>query len=303
MTDNGSRMDRYTKVEKGVTHGEGAYGVVYKGKDRITGDFVAMKKIRLELEDEGMPSTALREISLLKELQHPNIVELKDVLQNDGRLYLIFEFLDKDLKRFLDSNEGPLDRMLIKSYTYQMLRGLQFCHARGCMHRDLKPQNLLVTKDGRLKIADFGLARAFCPPIRPLTHEVVTLWYRPPEILLGSQTYAPPMDMWAIGTILVEMQTKKPMFPGDCEIDELFKIFRVLGTPNESVWAGVASLRDYQSIFPAWPRLDLAQFAKGLEETGLDLLDQTLKYAPNQRISAKQALEHAYFDDLDKDVI
>merc|ERR1712159_585793 len=203
----GATMDRYTKVEKGQTHGEGAYGVVYKGKDRITGDFVAMKKIRLELEDEGMPSTALREISLLKELQHPNIVALKDVLQNDGRLYLIFEFLDKDLKRFLDSNEGPLDRMLIKSYTYQMLRGLNFCHARGVMHRDLKPQNLLVTKDGRLKIADFGLARAFCPPIRPLTHEVFTLWYRPPEILLGSQTYAPPMDMWAIGTILVEMQT------------------------------------------------------------------------------------------------
>ena len=149
----------------------------------------------------------------------------------------------------------------------------------------------------------FGLARAFCPPIRPLTHEVVTLWYRPPEILLGSQTYAPPMDMWAIGTILVEMQTKKPMFPGDCEIDELFKIFRVLGTPNESVWAGVASLRDYQSIFPSWPRLELSKFAAGLEDSGLDLLDKCLKYAPNQRISAKQALDHAYFDDLDKDVI
>ena len=101
----------------------------------------------------------------------------------------------------------------------------------------------------------------------------------------------------------VEMQTKKPMFPGDCEIDELFKIFRVLGTPNESVWAGVASLRDYQSIFPSWPRLELSKFAAGLEDSGLDLLDKCLKYAPNQRISAKQALDHAYFDDLDKDVI
>lgn len=296
-------MERYSKVEKGQSHGEGAYGVVYKGKDRVTGDFVAMKKIRLELEDEGMPSTALREISLLKELTHPNIVTLRDVLQNDGRLYLIFEFLDKDLKRFLDSNEGPLDSMLVKSYTLQILRGLTFCHQRGVMHRDLKPQNLLVSKDGVLKIADFGLARAFCPPIRPLTHEVVTLWYRPPEILLGSQTYAPPMDMWAIGTILVEMVTKKPMFPGDCEIDELFKIFRVLGTPNDGVWSGVSNLRDYQAIFPIWPRLSLKKICPTLDESGLDLLDQCLKYAPQERISAKAALNHPYFDELDKDGI
>mmetsp|Transcript_12301 Transcript_12301/g.36570 ORF Transcript_12301/g.36570 Transcript_12301/m.36570 type:complete len:112 (-) Transcript_12301:31-366(-) len=111
------------------------------------------------------------------------------------------------------------------------------------------------------------------------------------------------MDMWAIGTILVEMVTKKPMFPGDCEIDELFKIFRVLGTPDDDTWPGVANLRDYQAIFPAWPRLSLAKFAPGLCAPGLDILDRCLKYAPNDRISAKQALTHAYFDDLDKDVI
>ena len=296
-------MERYSKVEKGQSHGEGAYGVVYKGKDRQTGEFVAMKKIRLELEDEGMPSTALREISLLKELQHPNIVILKDVLQTDGRLYLVFEFLDKDLKRYLDSVDGMLDPMLVKSYTLQLLRGVSFCHARGVMHRDLKPQNLLVTKDGVLKVADFGLARAFCPPIRPLTHEVVTLWYRPPEILLGSQTYAPPMDMWAVGTIVAEMVTKKPMFPGDCEIDELFKIFRLLGTPKDIDWPGVSSLRDYNAAFPDWPKLNLAKFVPNIDKHGLTLIDHCLKYAPNDRISAKAALNHAYLEDLDKSVI
>lgn len=170
---------------------------------------------------------------------------------------------------------------------------------RGVMHRDLKPQNLLVTKDRVLKVADFGLARAFCPPIRPLTHEVVTLWYRPPEILLGSQTYAPPMDMWAVGTIIAETVTKKPMFPGDCEIDELYKIFRVLGTPSDDTWPGVSSLRDFNVSFPNWPRLNLANFAPGLDDAGLDILDQCLKYAPNHRITAKAALSHGFFDDLD----
>ena len=186
-------MDRYQKIEKpGSNLGEGTYGVVYKARDKHTQEIVALKRIRLEVEDEGIPSTALREISLLRELSHRNIVDLKDCVQEDGKLYLVFEFLDKDLKKYMESCSGMLSSALVKSYLFQMTRGLAFCHSRGVMHRDLKPQNLLVTRDGQLKLADFGLARAFCPPIRPLTHEVVTLWYRPPEILLGCQTYAPP---------------------------------------------------------------------------------------------------------------
>ena len=295
----------YQKIEKpGSNLGEGTYGVVYKARDRHTDEIVALKRIRLEVEDEGIPSTALREISLLRELTHENIVDLKDCVQQDGKLYLVFEFLDRDLKKALESYNGLLDPMLVKSYLFQMCRGLAFCHARGVMHRDLKPQNLLVSRDGVLKLADFGLARAFCPPIRPLTHEVVTLWYRPPEILLGSQTYAPPMDIWAIGTIFVEMVTKRPLFPGDSEIDELFKIFRQLGTPNEQVWPGVTSLQDWNTAFPIWYKSNFSKtFLDNVDANGVELLERFLAYSPKDRITAKDSLNHPFFDDLDKENI
>jgi serine/threonine protein kinase len=290
--------DSYQKIEKpGSNLGEGTYGVVYKARDRETEEIVALKRIRLEVEDEGIPSTALREISLLRELSHRNIVDLKDCVQEDGRLYLVFEFLDKDLKKYMESCSGLLSPALVKSYLFQCCRGLAFCHARGVMHRDLKPQNLLVTRDGILKIADFGLARAYCPPIRPLTHEVVTLWYRPPEILLGSQSYAPPVDVWAVGTIFTEMVNKKPLFPGDSEIDQLYKIFRQLGTPTEDVWHGVTSMQDWNAAFPMWYKTPYAaSIANNLDDSGLDLLEQFLAYDPKERISAKDSLGHPYFD-------
>ena len=194
-------------------------------------------------------------------------------MQANGRLSLVFEFVDKDLKRYMEACNGPLDPRLIKSYTLQMLRGLDYCHTRGIMHRDLKPQNILVNREGQLKIADFGLARAFVPPIRAFTHEVVTLWYRPPEILLGQKVYALPVDMWAVGTILAEMVTKRPLFPGDCEIDEVFKIFRVLGTPDETSWPGVTELRDWNNDFPRWVPLNLVRVVPGLCDAGYQLLE------------------------------
>ena len=298
-------MHSYQKIEKpGSNLGEGTYGVVYKAKDRQTDEIVALKRIRLEVEDEGIPSTALREISLLRELRHDNVVELKDCVQSEGRLYLVFEYLDRDLKKYMESCNGPLSPLLVKSYLFQLTRGLAFCHSRGVMHRDLKPQNLLVSKDGRLKLADFGLARAFCPPIRPLTHEVVTLWYRPPEILLGSPSYAPPVDVWAIGTIFVEMVTKRPLFPGDSEIDQLYKIFRQLGTPDESLWQGVTEMEDFNKDFPKWYKTPFAKtVTENLDNAGLDLLEGFLVYSPKDRITAKDALNHAYFDELDKENI
>ena len=178
-----------------------------------------------------------------------------------------------------------------------------FLHSNRIFHRDLKPQNLLISEDGKtIKLADFGLARAFGLPIKTYTHEVVTLWYRPPEILLGSQTYAPPMDVWAIGTIFTEMVTKRPLFPGDSEIDELYKIFRQLGTPSEDVWPGVTQLPDWNAAFPKWYKTPFAPaVTNNLDGNGMELLELLLKYDPKDRITAKDALNHPYFDDLDKE--
>jgi cyclin-dependent kinase 2 len=220
----GDPSERFQKIEK---VGEGTYGVVYKAKEKNTGDLVALKKIRLDTENEGVPSTAIREISLLKELKHHNIVSLKDVIHSQKRLYLVFEYLDQDLKKFMD-NAPPnaLSEDLVKSYLHQLLQGIAFCHCHRVLHRDLKPQNLLIDKEGHIKLADFGLARAFGVPVRSYTHEVVTLWYRAPEILLGCRYYSTPVDVWSIGCIFAEMLNRSPIFPGDSEIDQLFRVFR-----------------------------------------------------------------------------
>merc|ERR1719423_609948 len=293
-------MEDYLKIEK---IGEGTYGVVYKGRHKSTGQIVAMKKIRLESEEEGVPSTAVREISLLKELNHPNVVSLQDVIMQESRLYLIFEFLTMDLKKYLDTAIAPDEMMsgqLLKSYCYQLIQAILFCHQRRVLHRDLKPQNLLIDQQGAIKIADFGLARAFGIPVRVYTHEVVTLWYRAPEVLLGSPKYSCPVDIWSIGTIFAEMVNRRPLFQGDSEIDQLFRIFRVLRTPTEEIWPGVTKLPDFKASFPNWTAFSLKQSMKKLEPAGMDLLEQMLIYDPAKRISAKKALLHPYFDDLDK---
>lgn len=287
-------LDLFQKLEK---IGEGTYGVVYKAKDRQTGRAVALKKIRLDTDSEGVPSTAIREIALLRELSHPNIVQLLDVIHSSTRLFLVFEFLDQDLKKYMD-NTKLVDTNLVKSYMFQLLSGIAFCHAHRVLHRDLKPQNLLIDNEGNIKLADFGLARAFNLPVRCYTHEVVTLWYRAPEILLGCKIYSTAVDVWSIGCIFVEMLTRTALFPGDSEIDQLFKIFRVLGTPTEEMWPKVTYLKDYKSDFPKWEPQSLGKLVPSLCEEGLDLLEKLLTYTPGYRISAKSALYHPYFNDL-----
>ena len=200
--NNALVLGKYQKLDK---LGEGTYGVVYKARDIKTHEIVALKKIRLENEDEGIPSTAIREISLLKETNHPNIVRLKEVVHEDHKLTLVFDYLEYDLKKYMDHIGSSLPTQTVKSFLYQMLLGIVYCHSHRIIHRDLKPQNLLIDTSGCVKLADFGLARAFSIPIHTLTHEVVTLWYRAPEILLGQKEYSLPVDIWSIGCIFAEM--------------------------------------------------------------------------------------------------
>uniref|UniRef100_A0A1I8BAW6 Protein kinase domain-containing protein n=1 Tax=Meloidogyne hapla TaxID=6305 RepID=A0A1I8BAW6_MELHA len=298
--NKGRSLDDFTKIDK---IGEGTYGVVYKGIEKKTGKYVAMKKIRLESEDEGVPSTAIREISMLRELRNPNIVTLEDVIMQESRLYLIFEFLQMDLKRYMDNvAEGTMEKQLVKSFLYQMCQAMCFCHQRRVLHRDLKPQNLLVDPETHtIKLADFGLARAVGIPIRAYTHEVVTLWYRAPEVLLGAHRYSTGVDIWSIGCIFAEMARNKPLFQGDSEIDQLFRIFRILSTPTEQAWEGVTQLPDYKPSFPKWRDYHLEQkMDLFLDKNGLELLAKMFLYNPSDRISAKQMLKHPYFNGLDK---
>eukprot|EP00768_Dysnectes_brevis_P003293 gnl/Dysnectes_brevis/2367_a2796_2078.p1 GENE.gnl/Dysnectes_brevis/2367_a2796_2078~~gnl/Dysnectes_brevis/2367_a2796_2078.p1 ORF type:complete len:307 (-),score=100.45 gnl/Dysnectes_brevis/2367_a2796_2078:165-1085(-) len=289
-------MERYQKIFK---VGEGTYGEVYKARDTRNGNIVAIKRIRLEHEEEGVPGTAIREISLLKELDHPYIIKLVDVIHQSHRLHLVFEYLDHDMKKYMDATDAMLPPEVVRSFTYQLTEGIHFCHCRRIMHRDLKPHNLLIDKKGTLKVADFGLARAFGIPIRQFTHEIVTLWYRAPEILLGSRHYSTSVDVWSIGVIFAEMVTKTPLFPGDSEIDELFRIFEILGLPNETTWPGVTGLPDWRSTFPQFKGKGIRSVLKTrLCDEGIDLLEKMLVMDPVKRISAKQALLHPYLRGL-----
>eukprot|EP01062_Namystynia_karyoxenos_P025411 TRINITY_DN1999_c1_g2_i2.p1 TRINITY_DN1999_c1_g2~~TRINITY_DN1999_c1_g2_i2.p1 ORF type:complete len:335 (+),score=137.51 TRINITY_DN1999_c1_g2_i2:83-1006(+) len=296
--DQPEELGRYRMQRK---LGEGTYGVVYKGLDTQTGTAVAIKKIRLGNEEEGMPSTALREISILKEVYHPNVVNLLDVVCRTQKLELVFEFCDSDLKQLWTETKKPFTGRELKSMSYQLCCGAAFCHQNRIVHRDLKPQNLLLMTQGGekiLKLADFGLARTFQVPLPQYTHEVVTLWYRAPEILLGEKSYSHTVDSWSIGCIIPEMASRQPLFPGDCEIDELFQIFRLLGTPTESSWPGVSDLPDWKNQFPRWPGRSLKDQIRNVDSTGLDLLSKLLCYDPAQRLSCVAAAKHPWFDEV-----
>ncbi|TKS73641.1 Cyclin-dependent kinase 17 [Collichthys lucidus] len=273
------KLETYIKLDK---LGEGTYATVFKGRSKLTDNLVALKEIRLEHE-EGAPCTAIREVSLLKDLKHANIVTLHDIVHTDKSLTLVFEYLDKDLKQYMDDCGNILSMQNVKVSLHRRPAGsANFinCHGfvaagvtsrsavsvppggRKVLHRDLKPQNLLINDRGELKLADFGLARAKSVPTKTYSNEVVTLWYRPPDVLLGSSEYSTQIDMWGVGCIFYEMAAGRPLFPGSTVEDELHLIFRLLGTPTEDSWPGISSIDEFKSYkFPKYKAQPLINHA------------------------------------------
>lgn len=313
--------EHYVRLSK---IGEGTYATVHKGRDLQRQTLVALKDIFINAE-EGCPSTALREIALLKDIGgHPNIVKLLDVLHDpDGTaLTLVFEYCEQDLKQYMDglSRSGScLDMHAIRIYAQQMVAGLAACHARGIIHRDLKPQNLLLVTDpdtnhpGVVKLGDFGLARGTGIPVPHYSHEVVTLWYRAPELLLGAGNYGGAVDMWAVGCIVAEMlRGGAPLLPGRDSSDQLKRIFRVLGAPTPQEWIELEAAVGRQlvngeehprgsSAVPHGPtatQLHLessgVRAGGGVLDWAVDFCRGCLQFSPGRRLTAAQALAHPF---------
>ncbi|KAL9870878.1 cyclin-dependent kinase 6 isoform 1-T4 [Geothlypis trichas] len=286
--------------------GEGAYGKVFKARDlKNGGRFVALKRVRVQTSEEGMPLSTIREVAVLRHLEtfeHPNVVRLFDVCtmsrtDRETKLTLVFEHVDQDLTTYLDKVPEPgVPTETIKDMMLQLFRGLDFLHSHRVVHRDLKPQNILVTSNGQIKLADFGLARIYSFQMA-LTSVVVTLWYRAPEVLLQS-SYATAVDLWSVGCIFAEMFRRKPLFRGNSDVDQLGKIFDVIGLPEEEDWPNDVALP--RNAFTSRPAQPIEKFVPDIDEVGKDLLLKCLAFNPAKRISAYVALSHPYFHDLEK---
>lgn len=283
--------------------GQGTYGVVYKAEHIATGKIVALKRCRLDVfRDFGIPETTLREIALLRNLTHENIMQLYRISCNTERLYMICEYLDFDLKKYIKTCPR-MSVLQVKEMTVKILRGLAFCHGHRIIHRDLKPHNILVSQDGKdVKIADFGLARSLLAPGKTLTHEVITLWYRAPELLLGDCNYSASVDIWSAGCIIAELLNSTPLFMGDSEIDTLFKICRVLGTPEEFEWPrhAVIPWKDFPKL--AGKPHFIQSLSQDLDVYGVDFLRQMLRFDPTKRLSASELLSHPWLHEVNSRV-
>ncbi|KAL6751544.1 kinase-like domain-containing protein [Haematococcus lacustris] len=276
--------------------GNGAFGEVLLARAVETGEVVAIKRVYVRQVSDGIPDNVLREIKCMQCIDHPNVVRLKDVYVKGHSIMMVQEFCSTDLARLLRQQHCRLAPSLIKAMVMQLLQGLAACHAAGILHRDLKPSNILITHQGCLKVADFGLARPHSGGARPTyTHTVATRWYRAPELLYGARAYGPAVDLWAVGAILAELLGLSPLIPGENDIDQLGRTLRLLG-PIEDAWPAAMHLPDYGKVgFPPCQPVQLVELLPAASAAALDLLASLLRYNPEERPSAASALMHPFF--------
>lgn len=284
---------------------EGTYGVVYRAKDKRTDEIVALKRLKMEKEKEGFPITSLREINTLLKGQHPNIVTVREIVvgSNMDKIFIVMDYVEHDLKSLMETMKHKKQVFLpgeVKCLIQQLMRAVAHLHDNWILHRDLKTSNLLLSHKGILKVGDFGLAREYGSPLKEYTSVVVTLWYRAPELLLGCREYSTPIDVWSCGCIFAELLAMGPLFPGKSEVDQLNRIFKDLGTPNERVWPGYDQLPLVKKMtFSEYPVSQIRKkFAAQTSELGLSMLQGLLTYDPKQRLTADAALKHSYFKEL-----
>ena len=261
--------------------GKGTYGTVYKARKKGCDKFFAIKKIKNELDNEGIPSTALREIAILKKMKNPNVVNVEGIAFNKKHIELCLEYCKYDLKKLIDSKKHDssfYNVKFVKNMMYQLLKGVEHLHSHKILHRDLKPQNILVDDNGWiLKLADFGLSRVYSIPIRPYTKEVLTLWYRAPEMMLGINNYAIGLDIWSIGCIFTFNELTLPGYKNFPYFDQDFPFWKGIGLKNY--------LKQRSHIIP-------------IDDTAFNLMEKMLAIDPCKRITCKEALNHPYFNDV-----
>ncbi|XP_031157201.1 serine/threonine-protein kinase MAK isoform X1 [Sander lucioperca] len=285
-------MNRYTTLRQ---LGDGTYGSVLMGRSNESGELVAIKRMKRKFYswEECMN---LREVKSLKKLNHANVVKLKEVIRENDHLYFVFEYMKENLYQLMKDRENKMfSENEIRNILFQVISGLAFVHKHGFFHRDMKPENLLCMGPELVKIADFGLAREIRSK-PPYTDYVSTRWYRAPEVLLRSSTYSSPIDLWAVGCIMAELYTLRPLFPGNSEVDEIFKICQVLGTVKKTDWSEGYQLASAMNFrFPQCVPTHLKTLIPNASNEAIALMRDMLQWDPKKRPTAVQALRYPYF--------